>query len=409
MSDGDSATRSRSSAPPRLSRSSISEELDHARATAEALRVEKEQLARVLATAPGAFLAFRFDAQGKGTCPYGSVAVRDVYGLDPDALAEDAGPVLERIHPADVDRVQETIFASAETLEPCLSEYRYLHPDKGEVWIRVHSIPSREADGGTLWLGFIEDVSDRRRAEELTRETQKMEALATLANGIAHDFNNLLTVMAGNCAIASRALVGHPVAPLLGEVEQALGRAADLVEQIQDFGSPTPRAWVPVSLRCVVEEAVRLHRATLPGRCQLEVKTDPATPTVKGDAGQLHQVVSNLVRNAVQALRGGEGTVAVRTDAVDLDAEEAAALGGIAWGRHALLTVRDDGVGMDESVLRHVFEPYFTTKGLSVGMGLGLSMVHRVVARHGGAIRVQSAPGEGATFRVYLPEQGPGD
>ncbi|MCX7140241.1 MAG: PAS domain S-box protein [Proteobacteria bacterium] len=267
---------------------------------------------------------------------------------------------------------------------------------------------------------FIQDLTERRRTEAARatleaqlRESQKMQALGTLAGGIAHDFNNVLATILGNVELARQDVgLAHSALESLAEISKASQRAKHLVDQILAFGRRTLMARQVISLAPVVEESAKLLRATQPAGVSLKVASAPNLPLVLADSVQIEQIVLNLCNNAWQAIegQGRPGSVEIRLDAYD-HAQEAVrgALttftpGRLQPGRYVCLTVRDNGAGMDEATRGHLFEPFFTTKPVGEGTGLGLAVVHGIAAGHQAVIQVQSTPGEGTTFRVYFPE-----
>ena len=267
------------------------------------------------------------------------------------------------------------------------------------------------------YIAVKEDITERKQAEAARdsleaqlRESQKMEAIGTLAGGIAHDLNNALATILGNTELARQDMSANPLAlESLEEIGKAGGRARDLVQQILAFSRRQPTERRPMALAPVAEESARLLRAALPARVALEVRCEAEVPTVLADASQIQQVLINLCNNAVQAMRGEPGRVGIRLDTVTLDAELAGAHPELRAmlarhpGRAARLAVSDDGPGMDADTLGRIFEPFFTTKPTGEGTGLGLSIVHGVVKGHEGAILVDSQPGKGATFTLYFP------
>ena len=261
------------------------------------------------------------------------------------------------------------------------------------------------------------DITERRQAEVATasleaqlRESQKMEAIGTLAGGIAHDFNNILATILGNTELARQDLVNNPRAlESLEEIQKAGSRARDLVQQILSFSRRQPTERKVTALCPVVEETARLLRATTPACITLTTDCDANVPPVLADVTQMQQLVINLVTNAMHAMRGGAGRIDVRVDTVMLDAafvEAQPALRALHDkhpGRTVRLAVRDDGPGIDAVTLKRIFEPFFTTKPVGEGTGLGLSVVLGIVQAHDGAIVVKSEPGKGAIFTLYLP------
>jgi PAS domain S-box-containing protein len=292
-----------------------------------------------------------------------------------------------------------------------------------------HEAAFRRADGSPLWvsmttttildtagqhagtLGMVTDITERKRAdttrtqlEAQLRESQKMLAIGTLAGGIAHDFNNILAGILGNVSLAQHAAgAGHPALASLEQISKAAVRARSLVQQILAFSRRQPHQLIRQPLRPLIEDAVHLLRPILPSLAELEVRLAETALHVDADAAQIEQVVMNLCTNAWHALRGGAGRITIGLDSVALDAESALSLGGLAPGSFAHLWVGDNGCGMDEATLARVFEPFFTTKAVGHGTGLGLSVVHGIVATHHGAITARSALGEGSRFDLYFP------
>ena len=270
-------------------------------------------------------------------------------------------------------------------------------------------------DNGAIRV-TLSDITERKEAEAervsleaQLRESQKMEAIGTLAGGIAHDFNNIIATILGNTELASEDTLGNSQAQeSLDEIRKAAQRARDLVQQILSFSRRQPTEHKRITLAPVVAESVRLLRASLPARLELEVYCEPDAPPALADASQILQILVNLVTNAMQAMRSGPGRISIRLDTVRLDealVQTQPALRGLhekCPGSTLRLAVSDTGPGMDTLTLARVFEPFFTTKVVGEGTGLGLSVVHGIVQAHGGAITVVSQPGIGTIFTIYL-------
>jgi signal transduction histidine kinase len=269
-----------------------------------------------------------------------------------------------------------------------------VEPGGGELGDLIHAFDEM--------AGSLErQVAERGRLEEQLRHSQKMEAIGRLAGGVAHDFNNLLTAVLSNARMIENDLpAGHASRQDVAEIITAGERAAALTSQLLAFSRRQRLAPQVIGLADVVRNLEKMLRRILGETVKFEVLTD-ARGEVLADPGQLEQVIVNLVVNARDAMpEGGRLTLAVS----ELDAAERAALvdPGLPEGPLAVLTVADTGLGMDRETQAHIFEPFFTTKGPGKGTGLGLSTVYGIVAQSGGVIRVRSAPGAGAEFRVYL-------
>ena len=275
----------------------------------------------------------------------------------------------------------------------------------------VYEVQAFQTAPGMMAVMFL-DVTERRQAEEerrrleeQLRQSQKMEAVGRLAGGIAHDFNNLLMVIMGHGELLRRSLDAND--PRLRKVQHVMGaseRAARLVRQLLAFSRKQVLEPQVLDLNVLVSDTARMLRPLLGEDVEVVARLDPALGRVRVDPGQIEQVLMNLALNARDAMPSG-GTVTLETADASVPVS-----GGTAPVRHAALTVRDTGHGMDEETRAQAFEPFFTTKAGSGGTGLGLSMVYGIVQQSGGRIAVESAPERGACFRILLPcAEGPGE
>jgi signal transduction histidine kinase/ActR/RegA family two-component response regulator len=250
---------------------------------------------------------------------------------------------------------------------------------------------------------FREQAERERQAlESRLRHAQRMESLGTLAGGIAHDFNNILGAILGYAEmLLARLRRESREWQHVQEVKKAGERARDIVDRILAFSRRTEQRLRPLRMRSLLEETAGLLRAALPPTVDLRLHLPEEDAIALGEPERVQQVVMNLCTNAAHAMRG-HGIIDVALEPVALDTEQAPSHGALAAGRYVRLSVRDSGHGMDAATLDRIFEPFFTTKEAGVGTGLGLAMVHGIVADHGGAINVHSRPGAGSSFEVYF-------
>ena len=282
---------------------------------------------------------------------------------------------------------------------------RLLRRDGGVVWVLANASPVQDASGAPLYfLVYIRDVTERKNLEEQLRQAQKMEAVGQLAGGVAHDFNNLLTAIIGNAELLLRVIEPEDARRLdVLEINRAAHRAATLVRQLLAFSRKQVLQPRVVDLNAVVGDLSTMLRRVLGEHVELRLELQPELGRVLADPGQLEQVITNLSVNARDAMPSG-GTLTIRTadvDAANVPGQSPESMPLV--GPLVELTVRDDGVGMDERTLARLFEPFFTTKELGRGTGLGLATVYGIVRQSGGHIRVNSRLHHGSTFTVYLP------
>jgi PAS domain S-box-containing protein len=298
-------------------------------------------------------------------------------------------------------------------------EWEELRKDGTRVWIEAHVSLFRDAQGRPAGLiAIAHDISERRRAEAERRklerqlfQAQKMETVGTLAGGIAHDFNNILTAILVHAELGlSGELSVARTQEAFSQIRQASLRAKDLVKRILTFTRPQEPERRLVSATDLLRDAAKFSRAIVPTTIdlQLEIRGNPGEIWV--DANQFHQVVLNLVSNAAQAMTDTHGRLLFVLEERELSGSRRTSTGEIPAGRYLLLTVRDNGAGMDDEARLRAFEPFFTTKRVGEGTGLGLSIVQGIVQSHGGGVELTSALGEGTTLVIYWPataERGP--
>ena len=291
------------------------------------------------------------------------------------------------MHPEDFARweaAREELFAG--TGERLSMQVRYIV--RGETrWHILHAICRRDDTGKVIrWTGSTTDITERKRAEEglaamerKLRQAQRLEAMGTFAGGIAHDFNNILGAILGFGEMALRgAPKGSRLARDLDTIMTAGERGRALVGRLLTFSRSVVGERVPVHVERVVREALDLVSAKLPPSVTVHAKLHAGSAAILGDATQVHQVVTNLATNAIQAMSAG-GTLRVELANVRVEAPRAATLGGLAVGEYVVLTVADTGAGIAPELMERIFDPFFTTKEVGSGTGLGLSLVHGIV------------------------------
>ena len=283
---------------------------------------------------------------------------------------------------------------------------RYVNKNGDIVWVHIATSCVREQHRRVRFIiASIQDITQRRQMEEQLRQSQKMEAIGTLAGGIAHDFNNILAAIMGNAELALLEL--PPANPAVNKVEQILkasARARNLVRQILSFSRRQEQERRPVDICMLVNDAVKLLRAMVPTTIDLRHSVPADAHIVHADPTRIHQVIINLCTNAAQAMEAMGGVLEIEVASIKLNARNQASYPDASPGRYVRITVRDTGPGIESQHMQRIFDPYFTTKAVGKGTGMGLAVAHGIVKDHGGTITVHSLRGKGAAFVVLLPQ-----
>ncbi|MFM2082863.1 MAG: hypothetical protein RL380_1554 [Verrucomicrobiota bacterium] len=279
-----------------------------------------------------------------------------------------------------------------------------LTPSGEHIDLLTSKIPLLDKDGRITGLvGTGRDVTCQRRLEENLRQSQKMEAIGQLAGGVAHDFNNILaTVRIAADLLKASGPLNPPQTETLREIANATERAANLSRQLILFSRRKELQLLNVNLNDCILHFTKMLQRLVGEHLQLDFQLDPGQLPIHADVGMMDQILLNLVVNARDALPDG-GTITVTTARIELDPAAAAGLVDGRPGTYARLTVTDTGKGIPAEILPHIFEPFYTTKGVGKGTGLGLATVFGIVQQHRGAIQVHSRLGLGTTFHIYLP------
>ncbi len=313
---------------------------------------------------------------------------------------------LSHVHPEDRERVKKSYHGPLKRGARWDFECRIIWPDRTIHWIWACGGPYKDESGKTThMMGTVADITARKHAEALQSRSQKLESLGTLAGGIAHDFNNILLAITGNTKLAIADLPpDHVAQQSLAEIAKAGSRATDLVRRILTFSRPSEIKRQVLDLQPVIEEALKLVRATLPATIAFRTAFAPNLPPVLADSTQMHQIIVNLATNAAHAIGSkSDGAIEIRLDAVQFTDGETSTSLVLPEGSYVRLFVSDNGCGMDRATLERIYDPFFTTKGPGEGTGLGLSVVHGIMKNYDGGITVYSDPGSGTTFRLFFP------
>jgi PAS domain S-box-containing protein len=306
----------------------------------------------------------------------------------------------EGVHSDDLRRCYETYSSAFDARQSFAMEYRLRRNDGEYRWVLDRGVPRFEAGGAFVgYIGSCLDITDVKLSHEERHAAEKMKSLGVLAAGIAHDFNTLLaSIIAGadlilsECRCSSREHVQG--------INQAALRASDIVNLLLDYAGAEQPQTDAVDVSALVEESLRVMKASLPRTVSLTWSLSNDLPRIPGNASQLRRAIVNVLRNAWEALEEKEGCIKVGTDRIFVNSHSNSAE-HIPQGQYVRLTVSDTGPGMHEDALARAFDPFYTTKFL--GRGLGLAVVQGIVRSHGGAIQVSSAPGRGSNFEVLLP------
>ena len=333
-------------------------------------------------------------------------------GIDPAKFTGTADDFFNVVHPDDREVLKAALTQTLGQDVPYETEYRAVWPDGSVHYILTRGKLFRDRIGQPVKVdGLIWDITERKRAEEEKekleaelQQAQKLEAIGTLAGGIAHDFNNILQPIIGYTDMELNDLSpSDPVRKSLEQVLKASLRAKDLIRQIMAISRSTQEQQrIPIDISSIIKEALKLLRSSLP--TSIEMRQKIRKGVALAEPTQIHQVLMNLCTNAAHAM-ADKGILKIRLSPVDLSETDLARqrIVDLKPGPYLKLSVSDTGAGMDASTMEHIFDPYFTTKEVGKGSGLGLAVVHSIVKRHEGAITVLSEPGKGTIFSVYFP------
>ena len=351
-----------------------------------------------------------FEVDLNGTLTYINHNAYVLFGYPPEEIAKGFN-VLEAFVPEDRERVALDIMLNIQGRRLGRQEYTAIRKDGTRFPVSVHANRVLKGQTATGVRGILIDLTTTKRVEEEKKkleiqlqQAQKMEAIGALAGGIAHDFNNILSAIIGYTELA---MLNEGAEHCTSELKEALiaaNRAKDLVKQILAFSRQTDEERMPVRVGLVAKEAVKFLRATIPTTIEIETRIDEKSGAVLANSVELHQIIMNLCTNAQHAIGEQAGHLEVEVQNTDINLAQKNDAIDMEIGSYVKLSVRDTGNGMSPDTLKKIFDPYFTTKEKGVGTGLGLAVVHGIVKKCGGAIRVESELGKGTTFHIYLPK-----
>ncbi|PKN76982.1 MAG: hypothetical protein CVU52_02435 [Deltaproteobacteria bacterium HGW-Deltaproteobacteria-10] len=343
-----------------------------------------------------------------GRYQYVSPSFQRITGYNITELTNNINFLATLIHPDDRSRVTEHISDPGQ--HPCPFDFRIITNKGEERWIGHRCQQVFNDKGNSIgWRGSNRDITERKKMEEHIRQSQKMEAIGTLAGGIAHDFNNILGAIMGYAAMAQEDLPeGSSTRECVDEIWEASERAKFLVQQILAFSRHAQTEVKPLMIGPIVKEVVKLLRHALPSTIKVKQQINVKSTLILADATHIHQILMNLCTNAGHAMHENGGTLTISLNQIEITSDYLPGHEPMAAGNYLELKVTDTGHGIDPAIINRIFDPFFTTKQQGQGTGMGLAVVYGIVHGYGGHIDVASKVGVGTTFTIYFsvpPEQ----
>ena len=337
---------------------------------------------------------------------YCSPGLTAMLGYEPSNIIENVDDWQNLIYSEDRQKAYQANLDCVNGLTDSF-EVEYRMKTKGGTlkWILGRGQAVRDASGKAVrMIGTHQDITEKKQTEEALRQAHKREATGTLAGGIAHEFNNMLGIIIGNTELAIDDIPEwNPAADCIQEIRSAALRAKDVVRKLLSVARKTPESRKPVNIRMIIDESLELLRKTIPASIDIHSTLVCTTEMISADPADISQVLINLCTNSVHAMDNGKGVLEVALENITLTPRSAARFEDIGPGDYVRLKVSDDGEGISPDIIDRIFDPYFTTKDVDEGLGMGLAVVQGIVKKHDGAIKIESEIGQGTITEVLFP------